>query len=29
MRTFAAIIFALCGHLGIAFLLLLWKVMDR
>lgn len=29
MRTFAAIVFALCGHLSIAFWLLLWKVLDR
>lgn len=29
MRTIAAIIFALCGHMVIAFWLLLWKVIDR
>lgn len=29
MRTVAAIVFALCGHMTIAFWLLLWKVCDR
>ncbi len=29
MRNIVAIVFALCGHLWLAFWRLLWKVIDR